>query len=42
MLDIIGQCEGPKGQNRNSSVSLKMSLVGGKADFDFRQLEVRS
>ncbi len=28
------------GQTRKSSVSLKMSLVGGKADFDFGRLDV--
>jgi hypothetical protein len=30
------------GQNRKSSVDLKMSLVGGNADFDFERLEVCS
>ena len=29
MLDIIGQCEGPKGQKRNSSVS-QCRLLGAK------------
>jgi hypothetical protein len=28
------------GHERKSSVSLKMSLVGGKADFDFKRLDV--
>jgi hypothetical protein len=29
------------GQNRKSSVSLRMSVVGGKADFDFGRLDFR-
>ncbi len=30
------------GQLRKSSVSLKMSLVGGKAEVDFERLDVSS
>jgi hypothetical protein len=29
------------GQQRKSSVGLEMSLVGGKADFDFGRLDFR-
>ncbi len=35
MLDIIGQCEGPKGQKRKSVTATRMSAFGVRAEADF-------
>ncbi len=38
---LVARPTSAQGQQRKSSVSLKMSLVGGKAEVDFGRLKVR-